>query len=439
MGAAFADPDGKMDAGETYVIFGPLSTTTAAAPTTTPTGTPTSTPATPPLLEPGPENQVLPLSGKPFSGDFWYGSIFDHNLPLQWGEDFNEFVLTWWGETSSVNYDTHMGIDWVMPEGTPILAVADGEVVFAGIDPPGACPPLGVDATDQQRIILLHFAENGMRFTSSYLHGSTIDVQLGEAVSAGQQIALSGNTGCSTEPHLHFHVGRLGDTNSGEPALVDPYGWESDQTDPWSQHPDGAESIWLWKEGQAPPIYAGYAIPPNPFGGSSPVALTVFRWMGPRDSESPNNEMLQLELDPRYAPSGEYDLTGFSIHNIRGDSFLFPDDFLIGQDQPVWLFTGSGTSTDTVLYWGRSEGVWDNTRDCAFLAWPDGSTMYHLRTSDTCDALPAQTPPSVPGLTGPALVGMALLMSALALWRLRMPARRSGGRDARNELGRALE
>ena len=55
-------------------------------------------------------------------------------------------------------YDTHSGYDWLMPEGTPILAVAEGEVTFAGIGPPGPCPPLDREVDDQQQVIILHVA-----------------------------------------------------------------------------------------------------------------------------------------------------------------------------------------------------------------------------------------------------------------------------------------
>ena len=99
---------------------------------------------------------------------------------------------------------------------------------------------------------------------------------------------------------------------------------------------------------------------------------------------NPNNEFVMLELDPRFASEGVHDLTGFRIRNLAGDSFQFPDGYVIRQDQAVKIFTGSGTNTETELYWDLSHGVWNNMGDCAQLSGPDGRRMYHLYYGPTC-------------------------------------------------------
>ena len=43
-----------------------------------------------------------------------------------------------------------------------------------------------------------------------YLHLSKVSVKIGDKISQGQEIGLSGNTGWSTEPHLHFQVQNTG-------------------------------------------------------------------------------------------------------------------------------------------------------------------------------------------------------------------------------------
>lgn len=83
----------------------------------------------------------------------------------------------------------HRGIDIAVPMGTPVRAVRPGRVTVAGNH--GA---YGV------AVILEH--DDGSR--TLYGHNSLARVQAGETVEAGTVIALSGNSGRSTGPHLHF-------------------------------------------------------------------------------------------------------------------------------------------------------------------------------------------------------------------------------------------
>jgi murein DD-endopeptidase MepM/ murein hydrolase activator NlpD len=80
-------------------------------------------------------------------------------------------------------------------------------------------------------------------------------VQAGVPVSEGTVIGLSGNTGCSGTPHLHFGVARNVDGNvDGRYVLIDPFGWHVPTRDPWELDPRGAASVWLWKDGAAPSL-----------------------------------------------------------------------------------------------------------------------------------------------------------------------------------------
>ncbi|AOM39887.1 murein DD-endopeptidase MepM [Xenorhabdus hominickii] len=83
----------------------------------------------------------------------------------------------------------HKGIDFAMPVGTPVMAVGDGEVVVAKFD--GAAGNF---------IAIRH----GRQYTTRYMHLRKILVKPGQKVRRGERIALSGNTGRSTGPHLHF-------------------------------------------------------------------------------------------------------------------------------------------------------------------------------------------------------------------------------------------
>src|SRR5690348_7607887 len=82
------------------------------------------------IPQPSPTNAVLPIFQKPFGGDYPLVNFFDHNLPFEFNTTpgiANDFQLTWWGERT-FGIDGHSGYDWLMPEGTPLLAAADGTV-----------------------------------------------------------------------------------------------------------------------------------------------------------------------------------------------------------------------------------------------------------------------------------------------------------------------
>src|SRR5205085_4276583 len=130
--------------------------------------------------------------------------------------------------------------------------------------------------------------EGALVIVSGYAHLNRVDARVGQRVSQGQPIGLSGNTGCSTTPHLHLSTRRY-DPRTDTAVLIDPYGWDGPDADPWTLHPKGALSLWLWQANQAPAIFREVTLPPNPFPGNhAPVAITRFRWMGWQDARYPN-------------------------------------------------------------------------------------------------------------------------------------------------------
>ncbi len=95
------------------------------------------------------------------------------------------------------NGSGHNGIDFGIKMGTPILSAAAGTVLGTG-DTDTAC-----SGVSYGKWVLVKHA-NGL--ATLYAHLSVIQARVGDQVSSRQQIGLSGNTGYSTGPHLHFTV-----------------------------------------------------------------------------------------------------------------------------------------------------------------------------------------------------------------------------------------
>lgn len=100
--------------------------------------------------------------------------------------------------------ERHQGIDLAAAAGTPIYAVYDGEVVYAGV---------------QKGYGNLVILEHGDRVMTVYAHNQSNIVETGEKVKAGEQIAAMGSTGRSTGNHLHFEIRKAGQPLNPEPYL----------------------------------------------------------------------------------------------------------------------------------------------------------------------------------------------------------------------------
>lgn len=104
------------------------------------------------------------------------------------------FPVTNWNVTSNFGYRwgrLHAGTDVGVPIGTTVRASRGGQVITAGwVGGYGNC------------VIIDH----GDGVATRYGHLSEVTVSVGQYVDQGEQIALSGNTGRSTGPHLHFEI-----------------------------------------------------------------------------------------------------------------------------------------------------------------------------------------------------------------------------------------
>jgi peptidoglycan glycosyltransferase len=165
----------------------PTETAAPTLPAETPAPTPTLTPAFPGVPPPDipyrsghtdftemgsatcPGNQVGPVG----DGKFIWPTVYQAVS----GEKFSE---------------SHPGVDFSTPAGVPVYAVDDGLVIFAGWSELGYGNVIVID--------------HGDGYKTLYAHLSQISQYCGAKVKSGQLIGLSGSTGNSSGPHLHFEV-----------------------------------------------------------------------------------------------------------------------------------------------------------------------------------------------------------------------------------------
>ena len=117
----------------------------------------------------------------------------------------------------------HAGRDLAAPEGTPVVAALDGEVITAGLAGGyGLAVQLEHPKPQRQRTL--------------YGHLSELFVEPGESVRQGEVIGRVGSTGLSTGPHLHFE---LRQPQAGGWVAVDPGAFSTPGSAPAEQDPVG--------------------------------------------------------------------------------------------------------------------------------------------------------------------------------------------------------
>lgn len=136
-----------------------------------------------------------------------------------------DFVLTspFGNRTSpfTKKLDFHAGVDLAATIGTPVYSPADGVVAFAGRYPLR-------QSVGWWRYGNMVALRHGDRFISLYGHLDEVKVRGGQKIEQGKEIGTVGNTGWSTNPHLHYEIRRLED--DGEYLPVDPRIYMLDHT-----------------------------------------------------------------------------------------------------------------------------------------------------------------------------------------------------------------
>ncbi len=116
-------------------------------------------------------------------------------------------ITTEYGEIDEVHRTPHKGIDFAVPQGTPIKAVVEGNVEVVRDEGNISFGKSVRIRTDDGRLTI-------------YAHLSQPKVHVGQHVEFGDVIGNSGNTGNSTGPHLHFQVNINGKPVNPMPTIV---------------------------------------------------------------------------------------------------------------------------------------------------------------------------------------------------------------------------
>jgi murein DD-endopeptidase MepM/ murein hydrolase activator NlpD len=120
-----------------------------------------------------------------------------YDLPFAKGSRFKLFQ----GYNGSFTHRNEKALDFTMPEGTPVLGAREGKVVRVVQHHNQHCTT--EDCTQYNNVVtILH--SDGSFATYAHLQYNGSLVKVGDEVKKGDKIALSGNTGYSSGPHLHF-------------------------------------------------------------------------------------------------------------------------------------------------------------------------------------------------------------------------------------------
>ena len=138
-----------------------------------------------------------------------YASSYDATAVYTppWASDSLHLVSQ--GYFGTYSHTDDRAIDYILPRNTPIVAAREGTVIeFAdGNGDGGECCANGVcdfSLYTENTVTVLH--ADGTVADYVHLEQGTIAVSVGQTVSRGTKLGESGNSGCSSAPHLHFHV-----------------------------------------------------------------------------------------------------------------------------------------------------------------------------------------------------------------------------------------
>lgn len=161
-------------------------------------------------------------------------------------------VTSKYGNKEGFRKHMHRGIDFGVAVGTPVQAAAAGKVVYAAGSAANTWNSGGNSGGMQVHI------DHGQGYKTLYMHLSAIRVSVGDQVTQGQVIGLSGNSGYSSGPHLHFQLEKNGVAIDPSAALGGNYAALGGDLSGSSQNSSGPASSVAGSAGEL-----GYSVPPK--------------------------------------------------------------------------------------------------------------------------------------------------------------------------------
>ena len=290
-------------------------------------------------------------------------SWMDHHYPTR---ETDGIMIRFDGATGYA-YDGHRGTDFAVPSNTPVVAADDGTVIYSEWSDSGGWGVVIDHAFDR----------------TAYFHNNQLFVYPGQHVSRGQLIALSGSTGNSTGPHVHFEVRDL----LTPWHSIDPYGWTGPGQDPWRwdmgylwtsnppvpfllplAFPGGAHwNYWYGADGPPPPVswqlrdggrgVAGYAAKWDADPG--PGAARTVSTSGTSTVPGPGSHTLHVRVFDRAGTSA--DITYLYLYDVEPPTSA--------------LLVDRGTSSALNLHWSASDTL-SGVKDVAIEVAAAGSSIY---------------------------------------------------------------
>lgn len=322
--------------------------------------------------------QNVSLLSAPYFGTTKVWNIFDHEYPNydgdppgdtrdmmhNNGQEYDDPFDHGGGNIYCTGYSGHDGIDYGLYYDY-VLAAHGGQVIEAGWDDPNHQLHFGLN-------VVLQTTYDDITYQTIYGHLSSILVQSSNggvisSVTQGQVIGISGDTGNSSGPHLHFTVRRPGD--NGVFYVVNPYGWNGILTsDPWDQLPNRPASVNLWATYPSIELYSNCNQLPYPDGPEIPYPVSGDPPLTPNLTDPPFTTIVDnSDASPRFQTSGPNWLQqncaglpscyGSTYHTVPRNFLQLtiakyqpdPDDLLPGQYDLYAYIPSSETDANTDL------------------------------------------------------------------------------------------